>query len=193
MLKGEWEDHKPLSNAEEGEESFGSLQEGPQQSTGAKWVSAPSPSKTSFLPSTEETVLPCHLSPTACSTSQHSEITRMITFTCTPLNRTKQIQASLLRADWSHHSKQDSPKQRGACKNSPCTSLTHPPKSTSTWLGCGISAQLEQTRFWHLQQPLEMPNEEQMAGLGVGAVTKAKWWTADFWDTWKQAKMSPHP
>lgn len=36
MLKGEWEDHKPLSNAEEGEESFGSLQEGPQQSTGAK-------------------------------------------------------------------------------------------------------------------------------------------------------------
>lgn len=49
MLKGEWENHKPLSKAKEGEESFGCLQEGPQQSTGTKWVSAPSPSKTSFL------------------------------------------------------------------------------------------------------------------------------------------------
>lgn len=83
-------------------------------------------------------------------------------------------------------------KQRGACKNSPCLSL-HPPKSTSTLLCCGTSAKLEQTRFWHLQQSLEMPNEEQMAGLGEGAVTKAKWWTANFWDTWKQAKMPPHP
>lgn len=76
-------------------------------------------SQQDIFPSTEETVLPCHLSPTACSTSQHSEITRMITFTCTPLNRTKQIQASLLRADWSHHSKQDSPKQRGASRTAP--------------------------------------------------------------------------
>lgn len=36
MLKGEWENHKPLSKAKEGEESFGCLQEGPQQSTGTK-------------------------------------------------------------------------------------------------------------------------------------------------------------
>lgn len=54
-----------------------------------------------------------------CSMSHHSEITSVTTFTCTPLNRTEQIQASLFRADWSHNSKPDSPKQRGACKNSP--------------------------------------------------------------------------
>lgn len=82
MLKGEWEDHKPLSHAQEGEESFGSLQEGPQQSTGAKWVSAASPSKTSFL-AWRKSVLPCHLSPTAC---------------CTPA-----LQATTLKSPgWSH-------------------------------------------------------------------------------------------
>lgn len=34
MLKWEWEDHKPLNNAEEGEESLGCLQEGPQRALG---------------------------------------------------------------------------------------------------------------------------------------------------------------
>lgn len=97
------EDHKPLSNAEEGEESFDSLQDGPQQNTGAKWVSAASPSKTSFLPWRKSVLLESHCLLYTCSTGHHSEITRMITFTCTPLNRTKQIQASLLRADWGHH------------------------------------------------------------------------------------------
>lgn len=67
MLKGKWEDHKPLGNAEEGEESFGGLQEGPRQSTGAKWVSAASPSKTSFLPGWKSVLL-CHLSPVTCCT-----------------------------------------------------------------------------------------------------------------------------
>lgn len=96
-----------------------------------------------------------------CSTSHHSEITSMTTCTCTPLNRTKQIQASLFRAERSHHSKPDSaPSREEPARTAPCTSLTHPFKSTSTQLCCCTSTQLEQTRVWHLQQPLEMPNEE---------------------------------
>lgn len=145
-------------------------------------------SQQDICPSMEETCpilsLESHFLLYTCSTSHHSEITSMTTFTCTPLNRTKQIQASLFRADWSHHSKPDSgPSREEPARTAPCTSLTQPLKSTSTWLCCGMSAQLEQTRVWHLQQPQEMPNEEQMAGLEAGAATKSKWWTADFWDT----------
>lgn len=62
-----------------------------------------------------------------CSTSHHSEITRITTFTCTPLNRTKQIQASLFRAVWRHLSKPDSaPSREKPARTAPCT-LTKAP------------------------------------------------------------------
>lgn len=162
MLKGEWEDHKPLSNAEEGEESFGSLQEGPQQSTGAK----------------SQLLLPArHLS------FHGGNLSYLVTWV--PLPAAHLLYKPPLRNHQDDHihlhsrerNKADSgfsaqgrpkpplqtrlsPKQRGACKNSP---LQVPPKSTSTWLGCGTSAQLEQTRFW------------------PPAVTRNAKWGADGW------------
>lgn len=107
-----------------------------------------------------------------CSTSHHSEITRMITFTCTPVNGTKQIQASLLRADRSHHSKPDSaPSREEPARTALCTSLPRAPA-----LGWAVAHLHSWSKpGFDLQQSLEMPNEEQMAGLGVGAVTKTKW------------------
>lgn len=60
-----------------------------------------------------------------CSTSHHSEITSMTTCTCTPLNRTKQIQASLFRAERSHHSKQTQPQAERSLQEQPPAHPSH--------------------------------------------------------------------
>lgn len=156
-------------------------------------------SQQDIFPPMEETCpissLESHCLLYTCSMSHHSEITSVTTFTYTPLNRTEQSRFRPLCSGQTEATtpNQTAPSREEPARTAPCTPLAHPSKRASTRLCCGTSAQLEQTRVWHLQQPLEMPNEEQMAGLEAGEATKAKWWTAGFWDTWKQAKMPSHP
>lgn len=107
------------------------------------------------------------------------------------MNKTNKLQASLFRAIPQNQTQTRA--ERGLQEQPPAPPSHTLPNALAHWRAVARLHQLLQTEFWYLQQSLEMPNEEQIAALGAEAATKAKRWTVDFWDTWKQTKMPSWP
>lgn len=138
MLKGEWEDHKPLKQCWRGRGKLWLLA---GRATTEHWgkASLSSLSQQDIFPSMEE-ICPT-LSPESpwllhtCSTSHHSEITRMTTFTVLPW--TEQSRFRLLCSGQTEATtpNQTQPQAERSLKEQPpaCFSHTHPKATAHSW------------------------------------------------------------